>query len=488
MRATKVARNTTSKASAAGKASQVNNTSGSRSAAKKQAAARGESPVLAWMVQPNEEGSETTATATRQKSHGERSAARRQALRDSMHIVDRVRGRAWALWVHRTAERILDADETLPSALKDPALRALIRAKLDERKLARRLEREGSDRIVEDDAQALYRKRHEKRRLRVVDQTGLPPVGQVITGRDMDYLVGRGGNGWTRWENAAAAPDEAFHSRAEKCVPGSTEFWTMGPGRYKGDPVRFPLWAMLAGSTSVEKLWLPVMLYKEGQLPNARSLERLGGLDTVAYTAKQRHAGASGEADDGVRPLADTLPGDSLSPEFLEKNRLYHAHRLASFGPGEMLNLVMLGSDAHARARWLEAAGAFQAMAMLEPEPLPEELYGLLVADVLVLALATSFTAGERRAAEWRTTFMEDKVFYLLRTIHRRVVTYAAQYNIAAPVRRWLRRMHSDYLDRNDIAFMPSIADLATLDAESFTYEGARPSRRRGDQRLSRQR
>ncbi|WP_148271025.1 hypothetical protein [Burkholderia glumae] len=230
------------------------------------------------------------------------------------------------------------------------------------------------------------------------------------------------------------------------------------------------------------------MLYKEGQLPNARSLERLGGLDTVAYTAKQRHAGASGEADDGVRPLADTLPGDSLSPEFLEKNRLYHAHRLASFGPGEMLNLVMLGSDAHARARWLEAAGAFQAMAMLEPEPLPEELYGLLVADVLVLALATSFTAGERRAAEWRTTFMEDKVFYLLRTIHRRVVTYAAQYNIAAPVRRWLRRMHSDYLDRNDIAFMPSIADLATLDAESFTYEGARPSRRRGDQRLSRQR
>ncbi|AOZ05854.1 hypothetical protein [Cupriavidus malaysiensis] len=418
-----------------------------------------------------------------------------------------VRGKAWSRTMRSTVERVLNRSEDLPPRLREPRFRAHLLLSL------KHLTGDGRD---VDDA---------------------PDKVWMISGRQMDKLNeaqreqqgGTTGNAWTRWENGANVPSEDKIRGTFGLFPGHETvlgtdhdgkpfkaidvgfaelYWSVGP--CADDTVTpVPLWAMMGGDTSIAALWVPVLRYHDGSGLEGHAVA--DHLDTgVAFVRSDVPAAGSGakhsmfpkpgftrspdaapSAFDGParaanlrlnrRPLLnpDLSPADQVT--LLKANTSHQAQQLAELGADSFLHLMGVSST--------ERAGEGSALS---------------VGDVIVLALATIFAKGERGDLRSR---LEDPVFTALRERHRAIVRWAAPFGIEAGVRRWLRTLHGDYLDRNGYAFLP-VETPARPDEEleydrddpeaeylahednvpTVTAERARQGRLSGDQRLSRRR
>ncbi|AOR66238.1 hypothetical protein BBJ41_00980 [Burkholderia stabilis] len=283
-------------------------------------------------------------------------------------------------------------------------------------------------------------------------------------------------------------------------------FWHTGPcWDDRASPV--PLWAMMGGNTSIEGLWVPVLRYHDGSGLDGHAVADFlhGGVAFVRST--KRKAGAA-EAE----PRVSNFPDTDTAPAVLEGKA-----RIAAMRKGIKLFLNQSTRPGAARgertlfpkpgftpapgaapspydgpARWANLAKGERPL--LDPDLLPgeqttlqttlttgnntyqaqrlasldagwfhrlidagtaaqdDDSAALGVGDVIVLALATSFTAGEQGDLRHR---LEDRVFAELRARHRRIVRWAHTFGIEGGVRRWLRRLYAEYLDRNRLAFPP---------------------------------
>lgn len=418
-----------------------------------------------------------------------------------------VRGKAWARTMRSTVERVLNRSEDLPPRLREPRFRASLLLSL------KHLTGDGRD---VDDA---------------------PGKVWVISGRQMDKLNeaqreqqgGTTGNAWTRWESGANVPSEDKIRGTFGLFPGHETvlgtdhdgkpfkaidvgfaelYWSVGP--CADDTVTpVPLWAMMGGDTSTASLWVPVLRYHDGSGLDGHAVA--DHLDTgVAFVRSDVPAAGAGakrsmfpkpgftsspdaapSAFDGParaanlrkdrRPLLDPDLSPAEQVTLLNANSSHQAQQLSELGADGFLHLFGVGST--------EPAGEGSALS---------------VGNVIVLALATTFAKGERGDLRSR---LEDLVFTALRERHRAIVRWAAPFGIEADVRRWLRTLHSDYLDRNGYAFLPVetparpdeelVYDRDDPEAEYLAYEDnvptvtserARPGRLSGDRRLSRRR
>ncbi|MCA8162073.1 hypothetical protein [Burkholderia cepacia] len=331
-------------------------------------------------------------------------------------------------------------------------------------------------------------------------------------------------------------------------------FWHTGPcWDDRASPV--PLWAMMGGNTSIEGLWVPVLRYHDGSGLDGHAVADFlhGGVAFVRST--ERKAGAA-EAE----PRVSNFPDTDTAPAALEGKA-----RIAAMRKGIKLFLNQSTRPGAARGErtlfpkpgFIPAPGAapspYEGPArsanlvkgvrpLLDPDLLPSEQTTLMTAnstyqaqrvasldadwfhrlidagtaaqdddsaalgvgDVVVLTLATTFTAGEQ--GDLRHS-LEDRVFAELQARHRRIVRWAHAFGIEGGARRWLRRLYAEYLDRNRLAF-PPVETPARSDDEleydrddpeaeylargdnvpTVTVEPARLGRLTWDERLSRRR
>lgn len=378
-----------------------------------------------------------------------------------------VRGRAWAKWVRTTAERILNEDPGLPPGQASARVRKHLDEELKKANVA-----------------------HKK----PANAARGPDGRRIVPAREMDRLVGRGGNGWSRWEAGEIVPGRAkideqekatgdatlnrkFWEVADGVVPGALQFWNVGPCRDDQDRP-LPLWAMMQGITGRDALWLPVLRYREGASDGHRSVAEVCELDGVAFHAE---AGTS-KTDDLSRGLrawfAPDVPPNEQPTGLLDRNEKYHADVLSRFTGQGFMRAMLIGSSTDHRKN------TDRPDESVSPVLPPDEGY-LYVAEALVLAVATSISAGERQGLEWRKDYFEERVFHALRAVRPRVLAYAARFGVEAGVRRWLRRLHSDYLDRNGYGFTPAPADFVGKDPEEVAFRGARKNRPLGAARYS---
>lgn len=399
-----------------------------------------------------------------------------------------VRGRAWARWVRTTAEQILNGDAGLSPRLADPKVREHLDRELVKAN-AERQDASGSDKPVLDDAVTVHKKKAASAAPAPVE-----PKRRVLSGRQMDRLVGRRGNGWSRWEAGTIVPggtkadDEeravgdttlatAFWTVADHVVPGAERFWTVGPC-HDDEDLPLPLWAMLRGDTSRDGLWHPVLCYREGRSDDHQSVAEVCELDGVAFHPEAGKA-RSDDLKHGLRAWLnpDLAPKDQPA-SLLDRNELYHADQLARFTGEAFMRAMRLG------ARTVNTVDPDQFGRDVPVAPEPEPGF-LAVHEALVLAVATSFTKGERQGIEWRENHFEERLFHLLRVVRPRILAYAARFGVEAGVRRWLRRMHSDYLDRNGYGRTPLPSDVVGQDPELVAITPARPGRPMGKARYS---
>ncbi|MGK8200605.1 hypothetical protein [Burkholderia cepacia] len=378
-----------------------------------------------------------------------------------------VRGRGWAKWVRTTAERILNEDPGLPPGQASAKVRKHLDEELNKANVA-----------------------HKK----PANAARGPDGRRIVPAREMDRLVGRGGNGWSRWEAGEIVPGRAkideqekatgdatlnrkFWEVADGVVPGALQFWQVGPCRDDQDRP-LPLWAMMQGITGRDALWLPVLRYREGTSDGHRSVAEVCELDGVAFHTE---AGTS-KTDDLSRGLrawfAPDVPPEEQPKGLLDRNELYQADVLSRFTGQAFMRAFLLGSSTDRRENPDRPGEAFA------PVPPPEE-GKLYVADVLVLAVATSIAAGERYGIEWQEDYFEERVFLALRAVRPRVLAYAARFGVEAGVRRWVRRLHSDFLDRNGYGFTPVPPEYVGQDPEEVTFRRARADRPEGEKRYS---
>jgi len=419
-----------------------------------------------------------------------------------------VRGRAWSRIVRATVERVLNRSEDLTPRMREPHFREHLVLSL------KHLTGDGRD--IEDSPGKVW----------------------AISGRQMDKLNeaqreqqgGTTGNAWTRWESGDYVPSESKISGAFGLFPGHVTmlgtdndgkpmkaidagfaklFWEVGPCRDDlASPL--PLWSMMRGDTSVQSLWVPVLRYHDGSgldghavadflhggvafvrsqqpVPGApsgttrRSMFPKPGFTPAPGAAPSPYDGPSRSSNllKGGRPLLNPDLPPSGQVTHLTANTTYQAQRLATL-------------DADWFHRLIDAGTAAQ----------DDDSAALGVGDVVVLTLATTFTAGDQ--GDLRHS-LEDRVFTELRARHRRMVRWAQTFGIEGGVRRWLRSLHSDYLDRNGYGFLPVetparpddelVYDRDDPEAEylahqdnvpTVTVEPARPGRPTGDKRLSR--
>lgn len=424
-----------------------------------------------------------------------------------------VRGVAWSRAVRAMVEKILNRSDDLTPRMREPVFRKHLLGAMS--------------RIAGDDR--------------------FDHPGEVwdVSGRDMDRLAESllddegttKSNTWTRWEKGDHEPKGRRWKGAMMLFPADPDdppkpkndtddtalklvdrdlgfgelFWHTGPCLDdQASPA--PLWAMMGGDTSIERLWVPVLRYHDGtgveghavadflhggvafvrsQQPGPgassgtprRSMFPKPGFTPESGAAPSPYDGPARSANllKGVRPLLDPdlLPGEQTT--LMAANTTYQAQRLASLDAGWFHRLIDAGTAAQ-----------------------DDDSAALGVGDVVVLALATSFTAGEQ--GDLRHS-LEDRVFAELRARHRRIVRWAQAFGIEGGVRRWLRRLYAEYLDRNGLASVPVetparpdeelVYDRDDPEAEYLahqdnvpivTAERARPGRLSGDNRLSRRR
>lgn len=418
-----------------------------------------------------------------------------------------VRGKAWARTMRSTVERVLNRSEDLPPRLREPRFRAHLLLSL------KHLIGDGRD---VDDA---------------------PGKVWVISGRQMDKLNeaqreqqgGTTGNAWTRWENGANVPSEEKIRGTFGLFPGHETvlgtdhdgkpfkaidvgfaelYWSVGP--CADDTVApVPLWAMMGGDTSTAALWVPVLRYHDGSGQEGHAVA--DHLDTgVAFVRSDAPAAGAGAKRSmfpkpGFTPSPGAAPSAFDGPARAANLRLNRRPLLnPDLSPAEQVTLLNANTSHQAQQlSELGADGFLHLVGVGSTDPAGEGS-ALSVGDVIVLALATTFAKGERGDLRSR---LEDPVFTALRERHRAIVRWAAAFGIEAGVRRWLRTLHSDYLDRNGYAFLPVETparpdeeleyDRGDPEAEYLAHEDnvptviaerARPGRLSGDQRLSRRR
>ncbi|WP_186083140.1 hypothetical protein [Burkholderia gladioli] len=166
-----------------------------------------------------------------------------------------------------------------------------------------------------------------------------------------------------------------------------------------------------------------------------------------------------------LRPLFDPDLPPAEQVEVLESNELHLAQIVSErWTPEEFVRALALTSSPEERAQ-LALVNPDEPHAPGTAEP-DLGRYPLYVSDVLVMALGASFMGGDRRGNEWQRGSFEDRVFALLRMRHRRIVHWASQFGLQAGVRRWLRRIHSDYLFRQGYAWAPSLRWLLSTEPE----------------------
>ncbi|WP_186194015.1 hypothetical protein [Burkholderia gladioli] len=409
-----------------------------------------------------------------------------------------VRGRAWSRIVRATVEQVLNRSEDLTPRMREPHFRE---------HLVLSLKHIAGDGRVPDDR---------------------PGKVWTVSGREMDRLSdaqrnqdgGSAGNAWTRWESGDYVPSEDKAEGAFGLFPGkdfvisggekpvkafesgfAKLFWAVGPcWDDTAGPV--PLWPCMKGEEALKakfphrEFWLSVLQYDDGSgLPGHAVVDLLDeGVSFVDGLAR------SANLPLGHRPHLDPglAPGRQLT--LLNLNGEYLAQRLSSMDHEQFSRMIAVG---------LASQDANQLIG---------------VGDVLLMTLATVFSAGEREDL-WDQ--LEDPVFAALHARHGRIVKWADQFGVQGGVRRWLRRLYSDYLDKRNFACFPTYSvdpfdpgpfffDQASLEAamqadretpraqdvvdddpeaEYLAQEDhvarvkrARPGRRTGDERLSRRR
>ncbi|VBG63382.1 hypothetical protein [Burkholderia pseudomallei] len=463
-----------------------------------------------------------------------------------------VRGIAWSRAVRATVEKVLNRSDDLTPRMREPWFRE---------HLLGAMSRVAGDDRFERPEKAWKISGREMDRLA---ESQLDDEGSSTSNTWTRWEKGRDRPEGRRWKGAltlfpGSVPKSENVGDAMKVVErdvGFAElFWSTGPcWDDLASPV--PLWAMMDGDSSIEGFWVPVLRYHDGTgldghavadflhggVAFVRSTEReagaaeaqsrastssdtdtapaaLEGKARIAATRKSlklflnrppRLGGAGGGRTSlfpkpgvtpapkaapspydgparsahllaGVRPLLnpDLSPGEQST--FMTGNTTYQAQRLATLDADWFHRLIVDGTAAQD-----DASSA------------------LGVGDVMVLVLATIFTAGER--GDLRHS-LEDLVFREVRARHRRFVRWAQPFGIEAGVRRWLRRLYAEYLDRNRLAFLPVetpaqpdeelVYDRDDPEAEyiahednvpTVTAERARAGRLSGDQRLSRRR
>ncbi|WP_186197656.1 hypothetical protein [Burkholderia gladioli] len=418
-----------------------------------------------------------------------------------------VRGKAWSRTMRSTVERVLNRSEDLPPRLRERRFRAHLLLSL------KHLTGDGRD---VDDA---------------------PGKVWVLSGRQMDKLNeaqreqqgGTTGNAWTRWENGANVPSEDKIRGTFGLFPGHETvlgtdhdgkpfkaidvgfaelYWTVGP--CVDDTVTpVPLWAMMGGDTSTAALWVPVLRYHDGSGQEGHAVA--DHLDTgVAFVRSDAPVAGAGAKRSmfpkpGFTPSPDAAPSAFDGPARAANLRLNRRPLLnPDLSPAEQVTLLNANTSHQAQQlSELGADGFLHLMGVGSTDPAGEGS-ALSVSDVIALALATTFAKGERGDLRSR---LEDPVFTALRERHRAIVRWAQAFGIEAGVRRWLRTLHSDYLDRNGYAFLP-VETPARPDEEleydrddpeaeylahednvpTVTAERARAGRLSGDQLLSRRR
>lgn len=417
-----------------------------------------------------------------------------------------VRGKAWSRTMRSTAERVLNRSEDLPPRLREPHFRAHLLLSLKHLM--------GDVRDVEDSPGKVWE----------------------ISGRRMDKLNeaqrdrqgGTTGNAWTRWESGAHDPSEDKIRGTFGLFPGHETvlgtdhdgkpfkaidlgfaelYWSVGP--CADDTVTpVPLWAMMGGDTSTAALWVPVLRYHDGSGLEGHALD--DHLDTGVAFVRSRQP-TQGEPRRSMFPKPGHTPSPNAAPSAFDGPARMANLRLdrrpllnPNLSPADQVTLLKANTTHQAQQLSELGADAFlHLMSVASTDPVGEGAT-LSPGDVIVMALATTFAKGERGDLRSR---LEDPVFTALRERHRKIVRWATPFGIEAGVRRWLRTLHSDYLDRNGYAFLPVetparpdeelVYDRDDPEAEylahednvpTVTAERARPGRLSGHQRLSRRR
>ncbi|MDN7542319.1 hypothetical protein [Burkholderia cenocepacia] len=372
----------------------------------------------------------------------------------------KVRGMAWSRAVRAMVEKVLNRSDDLTPRMREPAFLAHLQGAMS--------------RIAGD---ARFHR---------------PGKAWEVSGRDMDHLaesflddVGSSSNTWSRWEKGANQPEGRRWIGAMMLFPADPSdppkrnvdtddtalkvvnrdlgfgelFWHTGPcWDDRASPV--PLWAMMGGNTSIEGLWVPVLRYHDGTgLDGHAVADFLHGGVAFVRSQQPEQGASSGTARRSMFPKPGFTPAPGAAPSpydgparwtnlangerplldpdlplggqttLTTGNNTYQAQRLASL-------------DADWFHRLIDAGTAAQ----------DDDSAALGVGDVVVLTLATTFTAGEQGDLRHR---LEDRVFAELRARHRRIVRWAHTFGIEGGVRRWLRRLYAEYLDRNRLAFPP---------------------------------
>ncbi|PRE81333.1 hypothetical protein [Burkholderia gladioli] len=462
-----------------------------------------------------------------------------------------VRGKAWARTMRSTVERVLNRSEDLPPRLREPRFRAHLLLSL------KHLTGDGRD---VDDAPgkvwAISGRQMDKLNEAQREQQG-GTTGNAWTRWENGANVPsedkiRGTFGLFPGHETVLGTDHDGKPFKAIDVGFAELYWSVGP--CADDTVTpVPLWAMMGGDTSTAALWVPVLRYHDGSgqdghavadhldtgvafvrsdapvlggakaAPRATPSLALEGKARIEATRQRlkvllnRSAEPDGEGaagsgakrsmfpKPGFAPSPDAAPSAFDGPARAAKLRLDRGPLLnPDLTPAEQV--TFLNANTNHKAQQLSELGAdgfLHLMGVGSTEPAGEGS-ALSVGDVIVLALATTFAKGERGDLRSR---LQDPVFTALRERHRKIVRWAAAFGIEGGVRRWLRTLHSDYLDRNGYAFLP-VETPARPDEEleydrddpeaeylahednvpTVTAERARPGRLSGDQRLSRRR
>lgn len=465
-----------------------------------------------------------------------------------------VRGKAWSRTMRSTVERVLNRSEDLPPRLRERRFRAHLLLSL------KHLTGDGRD--VDDAPDKVWvisgrqmDKLNEAQREQQGGTTGNAWTrwenGANVPSEDKI----RGTFGLFPGHETVLGTDHDGKPFKAIDVGFAELYWSVGP--CADDTVTpVPLWAMMGGDTSTAALWVPVLRYHDGSgqdghavadhldtgvafvrsdasIPSgAKAAEPRSATPSPALEGKARIEatrqslklllnrsvepdgdGASSEAaagrsmfpKPGFTPSPDAAPSAFDGPARAANLRLNRRPLLnPDLSPAEQVTLLKANTSHQAQQlSELGADGFLHLMGIGNTEPAGEGS-ALSVGDVIVLALATTFAKGERGDLRGR---LEDPVFTALRERRRTIVRWAVPFGIEAGVRRWLRTLHSDYLDRNGYAFLP-VETPARPDEEleydrddpeaeylahednvpTVTAERARPGRLSGDQRLSRRR
>ncbi|PQV53384.1 hypothetical protein [Paraburkholderia sp. BL21I4N1] len=463
-----------------------------------------------------------------------------------------VRGKAWSRTMRSTVERVLNRSEDLPPRLREPHFRAHLLLSL------KHIVGDGPD--VEDGKGTVWEisgrrmdKLNEGQREKDGGATGNAWTrwenGANVPSEDKI----RGTFGLFPGHETVLGTDHDGNPFKAIDVGFAELYWSVGP--CADDTVTpIPLWAMMGCDTSTAALWVPVLRYHDGSgedghavadhldtgvafvrsdapvpsgakaEPRATPSPALEGKARIEATRqnlklllnRSGEPNGEGASDDasggrsmfpkpGFTPSPDAAPSAFDGPARAANLRLNRRPLLnPDLSPAEQVMLLKANTSHQAQQlSELGADGFLHLMGVDSIEPAGEGS-ALSVGDVIVLALATTFAKGERGDLRSR---LEDPVFTALRERHRKIVRWAQAFGIEAAVRRWLRTLHSDYLDRNGHAFLPMetparpdeelVYDRDDPEAEYQAYEDnvptvtaerARPGRLSGDQRLSRRR